>query len=71
MLKERIINFNEEGGELQMLKNQIRTLEVRVENLLKENIDLKGEINKFSDYNLNRIKDYSAEGHAADVPAAG
>lgn len=34
MLKQRIQSFNEEGGEMQALRNQIKTLEERVETLL-------------------------------------
>jgi hypothetical protein len=30
LLKERINHFNEEGGELQTLRTQIKTLETRV-----------------------------------------
>lgn len=41
MLKQRIYSFNEEGGELQTLKNQIKTLEERVNFLMEENQSLK------------------------------
>ncbi len=40
---------------MQALKNQIKTLEQRVEKLLEENQSLKAEINKFSDFNLKDL----------------
>lgn len=57
MLKQRINTFNEEGGELQTLKNQIKTLEERVNFLMEENQGLKLELNKYSDLNISALKE--------------
>ncbi len=60
MLRQRIHSFNEEGGELQALRNQIKTLEDRVTNLLEENQELRLELNKYSDLNMSSLKEEAA-----------
>lgn len=56
MLKQRIHSFNEEGGEIQALRNHIKTLEDRVTGLLADNQSLKLEVNKLADSNLSCLK---------------
>jgi hypothetical protein len=60
LLVNKAQTFNEEGGELQTLKNQVNILEERVTSLIAENSSLKVEVNKCSDYNLEKLEDMTS-----------
>lgn len=70
MLKQRINSFNEEGGELQALKIQIKTLEERVNTLMEENQSLRLELNKYADLSPSAIKEEIPFALKEEVPFA-